>query len=313
MPMRFLKALLPVFVLGIMALAPYQAQAATANFFGPIFPTECHCPQSAPDFGCVLQTIENLMNFAISIGVVIFVLVAAYAGFLWMFSPMNAHNREQGRSVLMNAVIGLLITLCAWLLVDFVMKTLYSGEYGPWNAILKEGNACLATVTPPAGAGFVDDPTTTTGTGTGSGANCPAGDPASMVAFPSSATTGGEQKATQSTVDRFMQMRAAAAEDGVNLRVFSSYRSEAKQVELWNQYCSSGTCSRPVAKPCTMEGPGSNHNSGEAVDIYMGSSCGNGTTNCRAEEYVWLRAHASQYGFANTVANDPVHWSPNGR
>ncbi|HRH24024.1 MAG TPA: pilin [Candidatus Paceibacterota bacterium] len=165
--MRFIKVLLPVLVFGILALTPHQASAATATFFGPIIPPECHCETTAPDFGCVLQVIENLMNFAISIGVVIFVLVAAYAGLLWMFSPMNAHNREQGRTILLNAVVGLLITLCAWLIVDFVMKTLYNeGSYGPWNAILADGKECLVAITPPAGS-TPSDGGLTTGAGTG--------------------------------------------------------------------------------------------------------------------------------------------------
>ncbi len=166
--MKLLRILLPVLVLGILALAPHQAQAATATFFGPIIPPECHCDTgqvSAPDFGCVLATVENAMNFAISIGVIIFVLVASYAGLLWMFSPMNPHNREMGRGVLMNAVIGLLIALCAWLMVDFIMKTLYNGAFGPWNSILGEGDYCLAVHTPQAGpAQPTGDVTATRGT-----------------------------------------------------------------------------------------------------------------------------------------------------
>lgn len=168
--MRILRVLLPVLVFGVMAFMPHQAAAATATFFGPIVPPECHCDstQSAPDLGCVLQVIENLMNFAISIGVIIFVLVAAYAGLLWMTSPVNPHNREMGRSILINAVIGLLITLSAWLMVDFIMKTLYNGQFGPWNAILGQGNACIAIVPPPAGTG-------TTGSNNGGVTTSPGG------------------------------------------------------------------------------------------------------------------------------------------
>lgn len=150
--MKALRVLLPIIVLGVIALTPHAAYAASgATFFGPIVPPECHCDaktngvDSAPDFGCVLQTLENLMNFAVSIGVIIFVLVASYAGFLFMFSPLNSHNREMGRKVLTNAVVGLLITLSAWLIVDFVMKTLYNGQWGPWNSLLTDQNSkqCL--------------------------------------------------------------------------------------------------------------------------------------------------------------------------
>lgn len=163
--MRFLKALLPVLVFGILAFAPQAAFAADANFFGPIIPVECHCVGSAPDFSCVLATIQNAVNLAISVGVIIFVLVCAYAGFLFMFSSVNAENKSKAKNVLTNAVVGLLLALSAWLLVDFMMKTLYnpatqdqSGKvWGPWNSILGDGTRpdgtpsyCLVTHTPPA-------------------------------------------------------------------------------------------------------------------------------------------------------------------
>lgn len=381
--MRIFRVLLPVLVFCIMAFAPHQAYAATATFFGPIIPPECHCDadtnggvQSAPDFGCTLAVVGNLMNFAISIGVIIFVMVCAYAGLLWMFSPMNPHNRELGRSILLNAVIGLLLTLAAWLLVDFLMKTLYNPEtqaggtaFGPWNSILGDGNQCLSVITPapgptPTGGGLTagtatgpdddkdadgiknsEDPDddgdgvpdatdncpfvananqadadhdgkgdaceTATGTGTGTGANCPVPSESSMAAFPAEASARSNVKGTPTTVQNFMTMRAAALQDGIDLKVVSGYRSDADQVAEWNSHnCNSGTCSSPVAKPCSLGGGGSNHNSGQAVDINNG--CSPGSSSCNTSAYNWLKAHGAQYGFRNAVANDLVHWSPSG-
>jgi hypothetical protein len=67
-----------------------------------------------------------------------------------MFSPFHAGNREKGRTLLLNAVIGLAIALAAWLIVDFVMKNLYNPQagqgsvaLGPWNSILSGGNECV--------------------------------------------------------------------------------------------------------------------------------------------------------------------------
>lgn len=167
--MKYLRVLLPVLVVGIVALAPHAAYAASATFFGPIVPPECHCDaatnggqQSAPDIGCVLQTIDNAMNFAISIGVIIFVLVTAYAGLLLIFSPMNSHNRELARTVILNAVIGLLIAMSAWLMVDFIMKSLYNEKFGPWYSILGSGNQCLSVITPPASGTAANAPATPT-------------------------------------------------------------------------------------------------------------------------------------------------------
>lgn len=326
-PMRtFLLGLL----LGGALLLPTAAFAADTNFFGEIYPTACKCDtatigyESAPAFGCVMKVIQNIINLGLSIGVALFVIIASYAGFLFMTSSMNPRNREMGRSVLLNAVVGLIIALSAWLLVDFVMKAVYNPDanfngsrIGPWNEILVGDGTPQSTCIPKANQGQLgsygsaSDSTSTDGV-TGSGANCPPGDPASMVSFPSEATSGGAEKATQTTVNNFMAMRAAAAEADIDLKVTDGFRSDAEQVALWNQYCSSGRCAGiQVAKPCSLGGPGSNHNSGEAVDIDVG--CRNGQSGCDTAAYRWLKQNGSRWSFTNNLATDPLHWSPNGR
>ncbi len=93
------------------------------------------------------------MNAGISIGIVISILVIVFSGLLWMLTPFNPENHSQAKKVLTNAVIGLLIILSAWLIVDFVMKVLYSGtgadsgKFGPWNKILVGGNKCVTAST----------------------------------------------------------------------------------------------------------------------------------------------------------------------
>lgn len=330
--MKLLRILLPILVFGICALVPHAASAAgNATFFGPIIPPACHCDTaqlgyaSAPDWGCVLQVIQNAMNFAISLGFIIFVLVLAYAGVLFIANPANPSARETGKTVIVNALVGLLVALCSWLLVDFVMKTLYHPEasgtgvaqLGPWNAILggNEGDYCIKPHNPPTTAGGVSTGQGTGGTGTvtstGSGPNCPAADPSIMVAFPSSVTKGDSERATQETVSNFLAMRTAALQDGIDLKVTDGFRSEQEQVALWNQYCSSGTCgATKVAKPCSLGGNGSNHNSGQAVDIDVG--CSDGQSGCNTPAYNWLKAHGAQWNFRNAIPTDPLHWSPSG-
>jgi hypothetical protein len=152
--MRALRLLLPVLTVGILMLAPVAVQAADANFFGPIINKECECPGSAPDWGCVLQTVQNVINLGISLGVIFFVLVFAYAGVLLMASATNPENKKKAKNMLLTTVIGFLVVLSAWLLVDFVMKAVYNeGSFGPWNSILDENSkrTCILEQTPPAG------------------------------------------------------------------------------------------------------------------------------------------------------------------
>ncbi len=131
----------------VFAVAPLSAQASNATFFGPIVPPECNCTDqanpnggtidTAPSYGCVLATVENAVNFGITIGVVAATLALVFAGFTWMTSVGNPEARSKGRTMLINVFVGLLILLSAWLVVDFIMKKLYnSTSYGPWNSIL---------------------------------------------------------------------------------------------------------------------------------------------------------------------------------
>gem|GEM_PF-1296991 len=130
-------------------------ESASAQLFQPIIPEACYCPGSAPDWGCVVQTVVNVMNIAVTLAVIVATVVIAWAGGLFIFSPLNPKNRETGRTMLLNAVVGLFIVLAAWIFVDFLMKALYNEDasgpgverLGPWNQLLDknavEGSRCI--------------------------------------------------------------------------------------------------------------------------------------------------------------------------
>lgn len=141
--MKPLRTLLMVLVLGVVTFAPLAAFAADATFFGPIIPKECHCEGSAPDWGCVVQTIQNGINFAVTLGIIIFTLVIAYAGAMYMASGANPGQHKAAVKMIQNVLLGLLVMLSAWIMVDFVMGVLYDSEragFGPWEAILADGD-----------------------------------------------------------------------------------------------------------------------------------------------------------------------------
>ncbi len=166
------KNLFPL--LALLALVPSAAHAASAAFFGPIVSEACRCPDRAPTYGCVLDTGQRMINFGITIGLVAFTFMLAYAGFVWMTSGGNPEKRNQGRSMLLNVVIGLVIVLTAWLVVDFVMKELYSGDnaskdFGPWNSILADstGTMCIEETKPTKIGGILGSGLTAEMAGTG--------------------------------------------------------------------------------------------------------------------------------------------------
>lgn len=130
-----MKKAFPFFV--ALALLSIPAGAHAASFFGPLVPTICQaCPCG---FNGVLEIIRNLMNLGISLAVVVATIIIAWAGFLYIASSTNPESRSKANKMLLSAVIGLMIVLSAWLIVDFVMKTLYGGQFGPWNTILTGG------------------------------------------------------------------------------------------------------------------------------------------------------------------------------
>ncbi len=111
---------------------------------------------SAPDWGCVLQTIQTGINDVVAFASIIITLYIAWAGFAFILSPTSAEGRQKARQRIVNAVIGLVVVLCAWLLVDSIMKVVYNSSasgtgvasLGPWNSILSDsGDQCIKPVT----------------------------------------------------------------------------------------------------------------------------------------------------------------------
>jgi peptidoglycan hydrolase-like protein with peptidoglycan-binding domain len=92
----------------------------------------------------------------------------------------------------------------------------------------------------------------------------------------------------------FDRMVAAAAADGVQLRITSGYRSHAEQVHLYNLYKSG---KGNIAAP-----PGtSNHESGNAIDFQNLPGA-----------YAWLKRNSQRFGFKN-FDPEPWHYSIDGR
>lgn len=128
-----------------LSALPFVASAAATDFFGPIVPQggDCLCPNSAMNWGCVLKVFENVQNALVSLGVLAVIFFIAWAGFSLMTGGSNPGTRQKAVNRMLNAVVGLVLILGSWLIVDTVMKYLYdpttafsSKQFGPWNTIL---------------------------------------------------------------------------------------------------------------------------------------------------------------------------------
>lgn len=70
---------------------------------------------------------NNFIDFLIVIMTVMAGIIFCYAGFLMVTSAGNAGQFKRGRQIFTNVVIGLVIMLVAWLIVDITMRTFLPG------------------------------------------------------------------------------------------------------------------------------------------------------------------------------------------
>ena len=284
----------------------------------------------------VVHLANGGIKWLIGILFVVFALLLAIAGVKLVTSGGNHHALDEAKSSFTNAIIGFMIILSAWLIVDTIMRALVgttdhpgqliangkAGGYLFWSEVTcqKQTATKYETVQQEevryiseyqnesfSNSGYVVvNPSNGNSSGGGgatasTGGNCPAASAGSVVPIP-----GTNYKARASIAQNFVAMRAAAAQAGVTLTVTSGWRSEAVQVGIWYGHnCDKKSCSGTVARPCSLGGNGSNHNSGNAVDI---------SGNRSSAAYKWLKANGGRFGFYNNLGpDDPFHWSPSGR
>jgi hypothetical protein len=81
-------------------------------------PTGCG---SGDILGNIAKKVANGLFVALGI---VCVFVAIYAGFLMMTSAGDAGKVAKGKKALLGAVIGLIISVCAYAIINFVMSNL---------------------------------------------------------------------------------------------------------------------------------------------------------------------------------------------
>lgn len=76
------------------------------------------------DWAALLGLGQNILNFLITIGVVISAGAFAYAGFLMFSDRGNTDRVKQAKDIIFNVVVGLIILLTAWLVINTILVTL---------------------------------------------------------------------------------------------------------------------------------------------------------------------------------------------
>lgn len=125
-----MRSKVPLFALllvaGSLAL-PLAAHAGGVPFFGPIIPPENNL--CAAGWGMLVTVINNIISLLITLAIVFVApLMIAYSGFLFVVNPVNSGGKEKAKGILTNTVVGIVIALAGWMIVDAIMAALYNAN-----------------------------------------------------------------------------------------------------------------------------------------------------------------------------------------
>jgi hypothetical protein len=123
-----LTALFFILITGAFLFLSNIALAATDQF-GMNYPAKLGLSNKDPRL-----VIMELVRIALGFVGIIAVIIIMYAGFLWMTSAGNEQKVDDAKKILVNAVIGLVIILSAFLIVSFIINKLNNSiTYGSNN------------------------------------------------------------------------------------------------------------------------------------------------------------------------------------
>ena len=72
----------------------------------------------------LLVLVQNVLEFALKMAFLVIIGFVVYGGFRWIFSLGKEENLKAGQQIITNAIIGLIIILTAWIIVNTVFWTI---------------------------------------------------------------------------------------------------------------------------------------------------------------------------------------------
>ncbi len=104
-----------------------------------IVPQECNGAGGCQNICDIAKLAQNLLNYGIFLAVVLSSFLFAYAGWNMLISGGNSEAYAKGKRVFGNVLIGLLIILGGWIVIDTLMDTFIGSTSGfSWNRICQE-------------------------------------------------------------------------------------------------------------------------------------------------------------------------------
>jgi len=92
----------------------------------------CGGPDENPCTACDLLVLaQNVLQFALKMAFLIVIGFIVYGGFRWIFSLGKEENIKAGQQIILNAIIGLIIILTAWIIVNTIFW--FIAQAGGWD------------------------------------------------------------------------------------------------------------------------------------------------------------------------------------
>jgi len=74
--------------------------------------------------------IAGIINVVLGLLGLVFVVLIVYAGFLWMTAGGNAETVKKAKGIMINAIIGLVITVAAYAIASYVISAIVVAAAG---------------------------------------------------------------------------------------------------------------------------------------------------------------------------------------
>lgn len=124
--LRYNVAAIFVGLLIVLPVWVYSAGLVPCGGYGEDPCQTCH----------VVSLMSNVINWLILILGFLAALVIIYAGARLVISTGNVSELEQAKKIMTSMIIGYVIVLAGWLIIDYGIKSLIDeSEFGPWNVI----------------------------------------------------------------------------------------------------------------------------------------------------------------------------------
>lgn len=140
--MKKLTPFIFILVLLFLFVPAGSALAQLPDFSGPLVPCGTTATGDTGPKACgacdLVSLSKNIINFLVFFATFVAILMFVYAGFMYLTSAGNPAQISSAHKIFANVLIGFIILLAAWLLIDLVMKFFYGGSFGPWNDIICE-------------------------------------------------------------------------------------------------------------------------------------------------------------------------------